>query len=152
MSVAEQARYPQSVLCRFLDRCLPLRAVIAEDWAGRAASAPWTGVYLPDAESRQRIGVAAEMRIGLDLGETPAYSDLLSFLPPAEYSALLGAAHSVTGPFRSADTSFSRSGPVPRECAVKAGLATRLPTGLPTCGRRIWRTADDRSPVSAVAG
>jgi hypothetical protein len=92
MSVAGQARYPDSILCRFLDRCLPLRAAVAEDWASRVASAPWTGIYLPDVESRQRIGVAAEMRIGLDLGETPAYSDLLSFLPPDEYSVLLSAA------------------------------------------------------------
>jgi hypothetical protein len=36
--------------------------------------------------------VAAEVRIGLDLGETPAYSNLLSFLPPAEYSVLRSAA------------------------------------------------------------
>jgi len=92
MSVAGQARYPDSVLCRFLDGCLPQRAVVAEDWVRRAASAPWTGIYLPDAESRQRLGLAAEMRIGLDLGETPAYFDLLSFLSPAEYSALLSAA------------------------------------------------------------
>ena len=32
------------------------------------------------------------MRVGLDLGEAPAYFDLLSFLPPAEYGALLDAA------------------------------------------------------------
>jgi hypothetical protein len=32
------------------------------------------------------------MRIGLDLGDAPAYVDLLSFLPAAEYSALLDAA------------------------------------------------------------
>ncbi len=32
------------------------------------------------------------MRIGLDLGDVPAYFDLLSFLPPAEYGALLDAA------------------------------------------------------------
>ena len=49
-------------------------------------------MWLPSDESRQRIGLAAEMRIGLDLGDAPAYADLLSFLPPAEYSALLGAA------------------------------------------------------------
>ena len=65
---------------------------MAEDWAGRAACAPWTPVYLPQEESRQRLGVAAEMRIGLDLGDAPAYFDLLSFLPPAEYGALLDAA------------------------------------------------------------
>ena len=55
MSVARQARYPESVLCRFLDRWLPQRAVVVEDWARRAASAPWAGIYLPDAESRQRM-------------------------------------------------------------------------------------------------
>jgi hypothetical protein len=32
------------------------------------------------------------MRIGLDLGDAPAYCDLLSFLSPAEYGALLEAA------------------------------------------------------------
>jgi hypothetical protein len=92
MSVAGQARYPDSVLCRFLDSCLPQRAVVAEDWARRVASAPWAPVYLPEAESRQRLGLAAEMRIGLDLGDTPSYVDLLSYLPPAECSALLDAA------------------------------------------------------------
>jgi hypothetical protein len=92
MSVADQARYPGSVLCRFLDSRLPLRAAVAEDWARRTASAPWTPVCLDDSESRQRVGLAAEMRIGLDLGEAPAYFDLLSFLPPAEFGALLDAA------------------------------------------------------------
>jgi hypothetical protein len=89
---AEQARYPESILCRFLDRCLPQRALVVEEWARRAASGLWAGIYLPDAESRQRIGVAAEIRIGLDLGESPACGELLSFLPAAEYSALLSAA------------------------------------------------------------
>ena len=92
MSVADQARYPGSVLCRFLDSRLPQRAVVAEDWSRGAASAPWTPVWLPEDESRQRLGLAAEMRIGLDLGDAPAYFDLLSFLPPAEYGALLDAA------------------------------------------------------------
>jgi hypothetical protein len=92
MSVADQARYPGSVLCRFLDSRLPLRAAVAEDWARRTASAPWTPVWLDVSESRQRVGLAAEMRIGLDLGEAPAYFDLLSFLPSAEFGALLDAA------------------------------------------------------------
>jgi hypothetical protein len=92
MSVADQARYPDSILCRFLDSRLPQRQAVAEDWAGRAATAPWTPVWLPDSESRQRVGLAAEMRIGLDLGDAPAYCDLLSFLTPAEYGALLEAA------------------------------------------------------------
>jgi hypothetical protein len=92
MSVADQARFPDSVLCRFLDSRLPQRAAVAEDWARRTASAPWTPVWLPEDESRQRLGLAAEMRVGLDLGEAPAYFELLSFLPPAEYGALLDAA------------------------------------------------------------
>lgn len=92
MSVAGQARHPGSVLCQFLDSRLPQLSVVAEEWVRRAASAPWAPVWLPEDESRQRIGLAAEMRIGLDLGEAPAYLDLLSFLPPAEYNALLDAA------------------------------------------------------------
>jgi hypothetical protein len=92
MSVADQARYPGSALCRFLDSRLPQRAVVAEEWAGCAASAPWTPVWLSDSESRQRVGLAAEMRIGLDLGDAPAYGDLLSFLSPAEYGLLIEAA------------------------------------------------------------
>jgi hypothetical protein len=92
MSVAGQARYPDSVLYRFLDSRLPQRVVVAEDWVRRAASAPWTPVYLPEEESRQRLGLAAEMRIGLDLGDAPAYVDLLSFLRPAVYGALLDGA------------------------------------------------------------
>lgn len=92
MSVAGQARYADSVLCRFLDSRLPQRLVVAEEWARRATSAPWEPVWLPEEESRQRLGLAAEMRIGLDVGEVPAYFDLLSFLPPADYGDLLDAA------------------------------------------------------------
>jgi hypothetical protein len=92
MSVAGQARYPGSALCQFLDSRLPQRSAVAEEWARRAASAPWEPVWLAEEESRQRLGLAAEMRIGLDVGEAPAYFDLLSFLPPADYGTLLDAA------------------------------------------------------------
>ena len=92
MSVAGQARYLDSALCQFLDRRLPQRSVVAEEWVRRAASAPWEPLWLPEEESRQRLGLAAEMRIGLDVGEAPAYSELLSFLPPDDYGALLEAA------------------------------------------------------------
>ena len=51
MSVAVQAGYPDSALCRFLNSRLPQLAVVAEDWVRRAAYAPWTPVHLPDAES-----------------------------------------------------------------------------------------------------
>ncbi len=57
-------------------------------WGFRSMGAVW----LPEEESRLRLGLAAEMRIGLDVGEAPAYFDLLSFLPPADYGDLLEAA------------------------------------------------------------
>jgi hypothetical protein len=34
---------------------------------------PGRRCYLPDPERRQRLGLAAEMRIGQDLGESPAW-------------------------------------------------------------------------------
>jgi hypothetical protein len=52
---------------RFLDSRLPQRTAVAEDWIRCAASALWAPFYLPEGESRQRLGLAAEMRIGLDL-------------------------------------------------------------------------------------
>ena len=52
MSVADQARYPGSALCRFLHSRLPQRGAVAEDWAWRTASAPWTPVSLPEEENR----------------------------------------------------------------------------------------------------
>jgi hypothetical protein len=56
-------------------------------WAGSTAP----GIYLPDDESRQWIRVAAEMRIDLDVGDTAAYGELLTFLLPSECGVLLSA-------------------------------------------------------------
>jgi len=90
MSVAGQAVNPASVLCRFLDEVLPDRQLIAEEWCKQAAEAPWSGVAVDG--DRRGLGLAAEMRIGLDLAVVPGYRDLLSFLPPGEYGALLHGA------------------------------------------------------------
>jgi hypothetical protein len=90
VSIAGQAVNPASVLCRFLDARLPGRAAVAGHWADRAGLAPWSGMAV-DAD-RQRLGVAAEKRIGLDLAAAPGYWDLLSFLPPGDCAALLRGA------------------------------------------------------------
>jgi hypothetical protein len=91
---------PQS---RFLDAALPDRGVIAEEWDRQATGAPWSGVAV--AGDRRGLGLAAEMRIGLDLTAAPGCRDLLSFLPPGEYEALLlGAGYSPAEGEHLADT------------------------------------------------
>jgi hypothetical protein len=103
MSVANQADFPASTLCRFLDAALPDRGVITEEWDRQATNAPWSGVAV--AGDRRGLGLAAEMRIGLDLAAVPGYRDLLSFLPPGEYEALLhGAGYSLAESELLADT------------------------------------------------
>lgn len=91
MSVSEQAGYPESVLCRFLDARLPQRHAVAQDWARRAENAPWSAIETL-AQNRQQLGAAIEIRIGLDLAKTPGYWDVLSFLPPVECRVLLSGA------------------------------------------------------------
>ncbi len=90
MSVAGQAVNPASVLCRFLNEVLPERQLIAEEWDKQAAETPWSGVAVDG--DRRGLGLAAEMRIRLDLAVAPGYRDLLSFLPPGEYDTLLRGA------------------------------------------------------------
>jgi hypothetical protein len=103
VSVAAQAEYPDSALCRFLDARLPKRHVISEQWAQRARQASWAGVE-GDVE-RRTLGLAAEIRIGLDLAATPGYWELLSFLPPSWCEVLLrGAGYSLTEDENMADT------------------------------------------------
>jgi hypothetical protein len=93
VSVTSQAANPESALCRFLDARLPTRRVIAEQWAQQARQASWSGIA-GDVDPRA-LGLAVEVRIGLDLASTPGYWDLLSFLPPGRCEALLrGAGYS----------------------------------------------------------
>lgn len=94
VSVTGQAGYPDSDLCKFLNARLPQRKIIAQEWAERARNAPWSGINV-SGEHRKQLGMAIEIRIGLDLAEAPGYWDALSFLPPAECRALLqGAGYS----------------------------------------------------------
>lgn len=96
MSIAGQAVDPSSVLCRFLDERLPEREQVAGEWAGQASQGVWPGIAVDG--DRRGLGVAAELRIGLDLAATPGYQDLLSFLPPDECEILLrGAGYTPAG-------------------------------------------------------
>ena len=103
VSVVEQAAYPDSALCRFLDARLPTRNVISEQWAQQARQASWSGIA--GNVERRTLGLAAEVRIGLDLAAAPGYWELLSFLPPGRCEALLrGAGYSLTEDANMADT------------------------------------------------
>ena len=81
MSIASQAAYPESALCRFLDARLPQRRLIVDDWARQVDKAPWSAITVA-MDYRSGLGLAAEYRIGLDLSKAPGYWDLLSFLSP----------------------------------------------------------------------
>jgi hypothetical protein len=96
VSIAGQAVDPSSVLCRFLDERLPERQQVAGEWDGQASRGVWPGIAV-DCD-RRGLGVAAELRIGLDLAVAPGYQDLLSFLPPDECEILLrGAGYTPAG-------------------------------------------------------
>ncbi|MEU6265554.1 hypothetical protein [Saccharopolyspora shandongensis] len=90
MSIDGQARNRASRLSRFLDALLPHRGFVEDAWMEVVAEAivPECGVL----EGRGEIGRALELRIGLDLGQRPEPSRLLTYLPPDRYSELLAAA------------------------------------------------------------
>jgi hypothetical protein len=106
MSIAGQAADPASPLCRFLDAWLPDRHLVSEDWSLRSAPAPWSGIAV-DVD-RRKLGLAVEVRVGLDLAGSPGYWELLSFLPPRDCDSLLrGAGYSQDGYEHLADTGTS---------------------------------------------
>lgn len=90
MSIASQSVNPESTLRRFLDTRLPTRHAVVERWHRDLQDARWTGV--PVDGDRACLGRALELRLGLDLGERPAYWDLLAFLPARRCAELLQAA------------------------------------------------------------
>lgn len=103
MSIAGQAANPASPLVRFLDARLPGRHLVSEDWVLRSAHAPWPGMAV-DVD-RRKLGLAVEIRVGLDLAARPGYWELLSFLPPGDCESLLrGAGYSQVGYEHLADT------------------------------------------------
>lgn len=90
MSIASQAANPSSTLRRFLDTHLPTRHAISERWLPDLTAARWFAIPVDGDPSL--LGLAAEMRLGLDLADRPAYWDRLAFLPADHCTELLEAA------------------------------------------------------------
>src|SRR5207248_2026335 len=57
MSIASQAAYPESALCRFLDARLPQRRLIVDDWARQVDKAPWSAITVA-MDYRSGLGLA----------------------------------------------------------------------------------------------
>jgi hypothetical protein len=123
MSIAGQATYPESALCRFLDAKLPRRGLIVEEWTRQADKAPWSAIAVE--ADRRSLGLAAEYRIGLDLAPAPGYWDLLSFLSPMECNILLRGAG-----FHPADRGFGIADLVVGRCLVEIKTVLESAKGL----------------------
>lgn len=89
-TVVDQVMTPDSPLSGFLERTLPGRSEIADNWYRSLARAPVAGIRV-DREHAV-VGKAYEMRVGLDLADQPGYRHLLAFLPASQCEALLCAA------------------------------------------------------------
>lgn len=89
MILSTQAHVPDSALCRFLDRHLPGRQGIVDDWKAALRSAPGSAPYLRG--DRETIGEAFELRIGLDLADNVRDVPVLEFLPQDEYRLVVEA-------------------------------------------------------------
>jgi hypothetical protein len=90
MSIASQAANPRSILRRFLDTHLPMRHEVSERWQRDLTAARWSAIPVDGDPSL--LGLAVEMRLGLDLADRPAYWDRLAFLPANQCTELLEAA------------------------------------------------------------
>lgn len=91
MGVQDQAKYSGSLLSKFLDEHLPNRTSVVEAWAETLAAAR-RGDDAPRGDIRNRIGWVLDLRIGLDLPETPPRLRELSYLSVGQCAALLTAA------------------------------------------------------------
>lgn len=90
MALSDQANDPSSTLNAFLDAHLPHRGLVAKQWIRQMRRTPWAPI---DIEAdRRRLGIALELRTGLDLADEPAHWGLLSFLPAGSCTDLLTAA------------------------------------------------------------
>jgi hypothetical protein len=151
VSIAGQAVDPSSVLCRFLDEWLPGRRQVAGEWDGQASQGVWPGIAV-DCD-RRGLGVAAELRIGLDLAATPGYQDLLSFLPPDECEILLrGAGYTPAGHLAETGT----TDPLLREwirswqpIALASGQRWRFAATRRRCA--MWPARSASTPLSCAA-
>lgn len=90
MALSDQANDPSSTLNAFLDAHVPHRGLVAKQWIRQMRRTPWAPI---DIEAdRRRLGIALELRTGLDLADEPAHWGLLSFLPAGSCTDLLTAA------------------------------------------------------------
>lgn len=88
MTLAEQARYRASPLCKFLDDHLPHREDIACAWLTQLGDAGGDGASV----GLDRLGTAFEVRVGLDLANRAGWWPMLNFLCPDDHQQVLEAA------------------------------------------------------------
>lgn len=143
MGITSQAADPTSTLCRFLDARLPQRGLVSDTWAREIDVAPWSAITVN--ADRKQLGLAAEMRIGLDLAQEPSYWDLLSFLPSEQcYALLSGAGYSQDGYEHLADTGTTDALLLQwQRCAHPVGSGDMERTALAAC----WDATSMRSLV-----
>lgn len=94
MTLVEQAGNRDSELVKFLDERLPYRTDVAHMWLAEMGAA---------AENRgsadlDRVGMAFELRVGLDLANRAGWWPVLEFLRPDDYQFVLEAAGFAAGP------------------------------------------------------
>lgn len=90
MSVTVMICDPASALRRFLDSRLPQRSRVVDVWLDQLRTAPRGSLALKADHSR--LGLAFEMRVGLDLAECPGPWGVLQCLLPSECERLLVSA------------------------------------------------------------
>lgn len=141
MSVTADVRNPHSTLRAFLDKHLPQRTEVADEWLGKLDACSRHGFAVNG--SAARVGKALELRIGLDLAEEPAHWHLLGCLPPHDCAALLSAA-----------------GYAHRECDPPTGTTDPLlvewtrasrPASIDSCEREALGTVLTASDMDSVA-
>lgn len=90
VTITKQAANPNSTLRRFLAVHLPHCECVVDSWSQTLSTSQPT--ELPVTTSSNVLGIGLELRIGLDLADTPAPWKWLSYLPPDRCLALINAA------------------------------------------------------------
>jgi hypothetical protein len=90
MGIQEQAQYSSTSLSEFLDERLPHRDTVIDSWTQTLASEHVGAPALRGG--RDSVGWALELRMGLDLADTPSRLQELSYLPIQRCSTLLTTA------------------------------------------------------------
>jgi hypothetical protein len=91
VGIEKQAKQSSSALSRFLDERLPQWKAVVEQWTRGLESAQGRGSAVL-GRNRASIGCALELRMELDLADTPPRMTELSYLPIPRCTVLLEAA------------------------------------------------------------